>query len=34
MRLLTVCQWTISIEVRIGWINRYMTGWLGYFQLC
>ncbi|MEV5082103.1 group II intron reverse transcriptase/maturase [Streptomyces sp. NPDC056159] len=33
IRELTSRRWSVAMEDRIARINRYMTGWMGYFQL-
>ncbi|CAH1059874.1 group II intron reverse transcriptase/maturase [Paenibacillus pseudetheri] len=33
IRELTKRSWSISMEERIGRLNRYLMGWLGYFHL-
>ncbi|WP_052269976.1 MULTISPECIES: group II intron maturase-specific domain-containing protein [unclassified Streptomyces] len=33
MRELTSRRWSIAMDERIAKINRFMTGWMGYFQL-
>ncbi|MFF3879463.1 group II intron reverse transcriptase/maturase, partial [Streptomyces sp. NPDC001978] len=33
IRELTSRRWSIAMEDRIARINRFMTGWMGYFQL-
>src|ERR1019366_2317769 len=33
LRILTRRNWGVSMEYRIGKINRFTTGWVGYFRL-
>jgi RNA-directed DNA polymerase len=33
LRVLTRRNWGVSMEYRIGKINRFTTGWVGYFRL-
>ncbi|GGJ74025.1 hypothetical protein GCM10010121_100600 [Streptomyces brasiliensis] len=33
IRELTSRRWSIAMDERIARINRFMTGWMGYFQL-
>ena len=33
LRALTRRNWSVSMEYRIGRINRFITGWMAYFQL-
>jgi group II intron reverse transcriptase/maturase len=33
IRALTSRRWSISMEERIGKLNQYMRGWMGYFRL-
>ncbi len=33
IRELTSRRWSVAMDERIARINRYMTGWMGYFQL-
>lgn len=33
IRQLTSRRWSIAMDERIGQVNRYITGWMGYFRL-
>jgi Group II intron, maturase-specific domain len=33
LRILTGRSWRVSMEFRIGKLNRFITGWVGYFRL-
>jgi RNA-directed DNA polymerase len=33
LRILTRRSWGVSMEFRIGKLNRFTTGWMGYFRL-
>jgi RNA-directed DNA polymerase len=33
LRMLTRRRWSVSMEYRIGRLNRFITGWMAYFRL-
>jgi RNA-directed DNA polymerase len=33
LRMLTRRRWSVSMEYRIGRLNRLITGWMAYFRL-
>lgn len=33
VRMLTSRKWSVSMGYRIGQLNRFITGWMGYFRL-
>jgi RNA-directed DNA polymerase len=33
IRQMTSRRWSIAMDERVAMINRYVTGWMGYFQL-
>lgn len=33
IRELTSRRWSVAVEYRIGRVNRFVTGWMGYFRL-